>query len=158
MKSWFVFVCTSLVIMGCAQAPVNPVAFTGPLAHINDASKKVSMVRTHFFELAMVDDQAVYSSSACTYDGGDGEQAGLNLCSARSPVPAGKRILHIRAVNYVTVPFFSLFTNMYKAEGDVVLTLEAGKEYFVKGEIFDDRASVWIEDARGDVVSRKIDK
>jgi hypothetical protein len=112
MTKFFTMSFAFLVLVGCAQAPVNPIAFTGPLAHINDASKKVSMVRTHFFELAMIDDQSINASSTCTYDSGEDVQTGLSVCSARHPVPAGKRILHIRAVNYLTVPFFALFTNI----------------------------------------------
>ena len=80
------------------------------------------------------------------------------MCSLRHPAPAGKQVLHIRAVNYATVPFFTLFNNIYKVEGDVVVTLEAGKEYFVKGEISKGYTAVWVEDSKGNLVSRKIEK
>lgn len=157
MKRLLTVFIASLLVTSCSQVRHTPQNYTGPVAYINDASKKVSLTKFHYFELAMVDDDPIYSSSTCAYDGSDNAQEGLNTCATRHPVPAGKHRLHIRAVNYVTVPFFTLFNNIYKAEGDVYINLEAGKEYFVRGEITSDRAAVWIEDSKGDLVSHRIE-
>ncbi|CAA0111549.1 Uncharacterised protein [Zhongshania aliphaticivorans] len=160
MKRVFFAFITALLLTNCAQ--VNEFSglsqsYSGPVAHINDSSSKVSLIKQHFYELAAVNDKHVYASSTCTQDGGNANQQGLSLCSQRHEVPAGKQRLNIRAVNYVTVPFFSFFNNIYKAEGSVLVNLEVGEEYFVKGNIDGDKAAVWVEDARGDMVSAKIE-
>jgi hypothetical protein len=147
----------SWLLAACAQIPNTPATYSGSVAHLNDSIRKVSMIKWHFYELSMVDDRPIYASSACTYDGGANSQLGSDVCRGRHPVPAGKRIIHIRAVNYLSVPFFSLFNNIYKVEGDVLVTLEAGAEYFVQGELTQGDAAVWIEDATGELVSQKIE-
>jgi hypothetical protein len=146
----------SLVLAACAQIPNTPTTYSGPVAHLNDGIIKVSVIKWHFYELSMVNNKPIYASSSCTYDDGANSQLGSDLCRGRHPVPAGEHILHIRAVNYLTVPFFSLLNNIYKVEGDVLVTLEAGKEYFVKGELTKSNAAVWVEDAMGELVSQKI--
>ncbi|MBW2942383.1 hypothetical protein [Zhongshania aquimaris] len=146
-----------LLMTACSQLPNRQASYAGPVSYINDASRKKSAIRIYFYELAMVDGREVYASSNCHYDGGGSEQVGVNACSARHAVPAGEHTLRIRAVNYLTVPFFSLFNDRYKAEGDVTVNLARGVEYFVRGEIFDDRAAVWIEDSKGNLVSRRIE-
>lgn len=155
-KLFTVFFAT-LLLAACAQVPNTPTTYSGPVAHLNDGIRKVSVIKWHFYELSMIDDKPIYASSSCTYGDGANSQLGSDVCSGRHPVPAGKRILHIRAVNYLTVPFFSLLNNIYKVEGDVLVTLDAGKEYFVKGELTKGYAAVWVEDAMGEVVSQKIE-
>lgn len=146
-----------LLLAACAQTPNTPITYSGPVAHLNDGIKKVSLIKWHFYELSMIGDKPIYASSSCTYNDGANSQLGADVCKGRHPVPAGKQLLHIRAVNYLTVPFFSLLNNIYKAEGDVLVTLEAGKEYFVKGQLTKGYAAVWVEDAMGERVSRKIE-
>lgn len=158
MTRLFFVICTVLLLASCAQVKPSPESFTGPVANINDTNRKISAIKMNFYEVAEIDGRNIYSSSACTSEGGEHEQVGLSVCSLRHPTPAGKQLLHIRAVNYATVPFFTLFNNIYKVEGDVVVTLEAGKEYFVKGEISKGYAAVWVEDSKGSLVSRKIEK
>ncbi len=73
-------------------------------------------------------------------------------------VPAQQCVLSLEAVTHVAADILAFGGGMYHVEGEVSVTLQAGKVYSVKGELSKEYSAVWLEDAEGKLISSKIEK
>ena len=81
----------------------------------------------------------------------------MEIFSTGRPVPSKESVLHIRGITHVAMPVLALGGEMYSVSGDITVSLEAGKEYFVKGKLSNEYSAVWLEDSEGNIVSGKIE-
>lgn len=160
MKSRLIaLVAVFVALAGCVSAPMPvPTGYSGPLARISDTSTPVSSTKIYFFELSSVDGRPVQTSVASTYTANQGRGFYMEPKLETRDVPALKCVLKIEGVTYVAADILAFGGGMYHVEGDVTVTLEPDKTYFVKGELSKEYSAVWLEDASGNVVSTKVEK
>lgn len=150
---------SSIVLAGCVSAPMPvPTGYQGPLARVSDTSNPVSSSKIQFFELAKIDGRPVQTSSATTYSKNQGRGFYMEPQLESREVPAGACVLTIEGVTHVAADILAFGGGMYHVEGDVTVTLDRDKTYFVKGTLAKDYSAVWLEDADGHVVSNKIEQ
>ena len=147
------------IIAGCVSAPMPiPSGYAGPRARVNDTSNSVSSTKIQFFQLAKVDGRSVQTSSATTYSANYGRGFAMDPQLESREVPAQTCVLSLEGVTHVAADILAFGGGMYHVEGDVTVTLEPDRPYFVKGALGKDYSAVWLEDAEGKVVSAKIEK
>jgi hypothetical protein len=135
-----------------------PVGYEGPRAKISDTSTPVSSTKIQFFQLAKVDGREVQTSSASTYVRNRGHGFAMDPKVESREVPARQSILRIEGVTHVAADILAFGGGMYHVEGEVSVSLDADKTYFVKGILAKEYSAVWVEDATGKLVSTKIEK
>lgn len=144
---------------GCVSAPMPiPTGYNGPRAKISDTSSPVSSTKIQFFQLAKVDGRTVQTSSASTYTANRGRGFAMDPILESREVPAGQSSLQIKGVTHVAADILAFGGGMFHVEGDVTVTLEPEKQYFVKGILGKEYSAVWVEDATGKIVSAKVEK
>jgi hypothetical protein len=148
----------SMAFAGCAAYKPIPEGYKGDLAKVADTYQYVSSTKVYLFQLSEVDNRDVLTSSISTYERNYGQGFSMRIAMEEREVPAAESVLHIEGITYVAAPVLSLFGGMYSVSGEVTVNLEAGKEYFVKGELSELYSAVWLEDGDGNMVSEKIEK
>lgn len=157
LKNVFCAIAIAAFLVGCVSIENLPKGYNGPVSQITDTYESVSSTRAYFFELALVDGRNVYASSTFTASQNQGKGARMEIFSTGRPVPSKESVLHLRGVTHVAMPILALGGKMYSVSGDITVSLEAGKEYFVKGELSNQYSAVWLEDSEGNIVSEKIE-
>ena len=150
----------AVLLGGCVSAPQPlPAGYTGPVARITDTSAPVSDTKIYFFELEGIDGRGVLSSSVSTTQTNHGRGFYMEPVLETRTVPAGgSHKLKLGAYTHVAAPILAFGGKMYSVNGEVEVTLEAGKTYLVKGMLSKEYCAVWLEDEAGQLVSTKIEK
>ncbi len=158
MRYLTILVC-SLLLAGCVSAPMPvPADYHGPLVRIGDTSTDVSSTKVRFFQLAKVDGRTVETSSVATFRANYGRGFAMDPPVLSREVPATACVLSIEGVTHVAADILAFGGGMYHVDGDVTITLEPGKAYYVKGTLDKNYYAVWLEDADGHIVSNKVEK
>ena len=158
MRSIFILT-FSLLLGGCVFAPAPvPSDYHGPLAIVSDTSSSVSSTRIQFFELTKVDGRTVRSSSASTASKNYGRGFSMTPQLETREIPATTCVMHIRGVTRVAADILAFGGGLYYVEGEVTVKLVPTKTYSVRGVLSKGYSAVWLEDAEGHVVSKKIEK
>lgn len=148
----------SLLMVACVNYQPIPEGYQGPLAMVNDTSTDVSSTKVQFFQLSKVDERNVMTSAGVTYQTNYGRGFFMDVVTTGREVPATECKLHIQGMTHVAAPILAFGGGMYSVEGDVDVTLEDGKDYFVKGELSKEYSAVWVEDDEGNIISQKVEK
>ena len=144
---------------GCMSVPQPvPKGYTGPVARITDTSTSVSGTKIQFFELQRIDGREVLASSVSTMQRNYGQGFYMEPALESRAVPSGSCTLKLAGVTHVAAPILAFGGKMYTVNGEVTVTLDAGKSYLVKGVLSKEYCAVWLEDENGTLVSTKIEK
>jgi len=148
-----------LFINGCngIQKPL-PKNYSGNIATIHDSSKIVNSSQASFFELYRINGNKIDSSSTKTRSVNYGQGLRMNPITLERNVPAEVSTLSIRATTYYPAIISSIGGDSNNIKGDINITLEKNKNYFIKGYLSNNYQSVWIEDSQENIISRKISK
>lgn len=77
-----------------------------------------------------------------------------NVVLHKYKVPVGQREFKVRSTSYASAPITMLFTVDGSSEKSLRLSVEKGREYYIKGYVDREVADVWIEDSEGNIVSQ----
>ena len=158
MKRYLTLFVVCVCLAGCATNKPIPDGYTGKRATIKDTYKHVSSTKSYFFQLAKIDKRNVLTSSSATYERNYGQGMMMSVVTTEREVPAVKALLHIEGITHVAAPILAFGGGMYSVEGDVEVNLESGKTYIVHGKLSEKYSAVWVEDNKGNIVSKKIEK
>ena len=150
-----------LLLAGCTTSsnPI-PTGYTGPLARISDSCKTHPPQSAYFFEVTKIDGKTIATSSEATSDKGT---FALDPTALARDVPARKCTLSLRATD-VRVSYGDDFEHKYQnprmfvVTGEITVTLEPNKEYFVTGNLTPWDSWVCLKSRDGTFVSAKIEK
>ncbi|HTQ13831.1 MAG TPA: hypothetical protein VMH86_08140 [Rhizomicrobium sp.] len=135
-----------LVLAGCVSDPM-PEGYSGPRANIEDSYSPRSGDGANFFFVAQVNGKDVYNALRRTIDVNNGNGFSLRPVVYARDLPAGPATLTIEGQSHYAAPIIALFSHNDDISGVVHVTLEAGHNYRVLGEMDGEHCAVWIEEA-----------
>ncbi|HTQ32383.1 MAG TPA: hypothetical protein VMI53_14320 [Opitutaceae bacterium] len=130
------------LLAGCTSAPL-PEGYKGPLAKIHDTSTRISSTEVYFCRLTDVDGRRV-------------------AADADQDVPAQRCLLSIEGIDHDAFDILGYILGMQHVDGQVVVTLESGREYYVRGRLSESGSgltlAVWLEDDTHRRVSAEVQR
>jgi hypothetical protein len=141
----------SFLLAGCATvAPSIPDSYTGPRATLQDTGTSEDGSKARVFAALELDGQAVQNSLRETRMASQGRGFSLSPRYTTREIPARPVKLKLIGTHVTAAPIHEIASRtagtFFSVEGDVTFTPEAGRTYFVTGELAKDRSCVWIED------------
>ena len=160
MKRNILLITILIILNGCTTLKYKsiPDNYTGPLARVTDSYEKLSGNRVYFFELEKADGRVIRTSSTVTHEYNLGKDSNTMARRISRKVPAGTTTLTITGVNHMA-PIIPVFlSDYYSISGEITVDLEEDMHYYVKGILSKKYSAIWLEDADGNIISRKIEE
>lgn len=154
-----VAVATAIALTGCASVKQTlPENYQGPKATIKDSTKRYSSQKADIFYIDTVDGESVLSSPMRTRAENQGKMFFMRVYLVSHDFPIQATTLGIRGETQYAAPILALTNPVYRVEGKVQFTPEAGKVYVIKGELGEDYSAVWVEEEQTHtVIDKKIE-
>ena len=147
-----------LLFAGCAATDPK---VEGPTATVADTAGGGGPGGGTFFSVYKLDGQPIRNGIESSRRMSYGMGANLRIARVERQLPAGRPI-RLEIVGQVAygAPIQELFASardrLYRVDGTLEVTLQAGRQYRVNGVLDELHAEVWLEDADGSVIGRKI--
>lgn len=157
MKKQSAWILILLFLGGCNfYEPSVPEGYDGPLATLKDTAKMYSYAKADAFYLTSVDGREV-ENSRLRLENAHYDVAPDKILVKRD-IPATELTLGIEGRTLYSAPIMTLMSTVHRVAGTVDFVPEAGKTYAVKGQLGDNYAAVWIEDAAThDIVTERVE-
>lgn len=66
--------------------------------------------------------------------------------------------LSLQGITYYPAPILSIGADSNSIKGDINVSLQKDESYFVKGYLSNNYQAIWLEDSKGNIISKKISK
>jgi len=148
-----------VLLAGCSSIqPSLPEGYAGPTAMLADSAKVLSGSKVDFYFVESINGKRVENSLLSTESANFGRGMSMTPVIVQRPVAAAPLQVDIVARTGYAAPIQAMLGAVYEVKGRVDLSLEAGKKYFVRGELGEAYSAVWIEEeSTGAVIGKKIE-
>jgi hypothetical protein len=160
------------LVSACATPPpaTLPQGHAGPRVFVREsmkthteqpveALKPYRVVKVDFFVVTAVNGTPVGNSLNETIKQNYGRGFALSPVLITHQIAPGPVRLSVLGKTHHPAPVLAVLRGVREIEGDVSFDARAEKDYVVRGELTEDRLSVWIEeDGTGIVVGKKVER
>jgi len=160
MKNFLSLAVICVLLSSCVSPLTKPIPdeYVGPTAIVSDSMKRISDTKVIFFYLDKISKRRIETSADKTYQRNHGRGIWLDPIVIDRKIPAQESDFVIGGHTYHAMPILSLFGRNLEISGKVHFRPEPEKKYIVKGVLGTEYSAVWIEDAEGNFVTKKIEK
>ncbi len=152
--------CVITLLGGCATYQHVPEGYTGSTASIHDTSTYETSSKGQIFYVNTIDDNTVKNARSATAQASYGKGFRLTTATVTRDVRTVPIRLNIVGTHVTAAPIHEFASRaigaFFTVSGDVTFTPEKNKNYYVRGSLSKEVASVWIEDGDSKLVSEKI--
>lgn len=157
-----VFLVIVFVLAGCASYVENsliPEGYTGETASISDSFQRQSKSRATFFYLYSTDGKSIENSLSRSAFLSDGQGAKLTTGTIIRQAPTKPITVLLKSASYNPQLISSILSKKKNLtfEKELSFTPEPGKRYIVRGELTEEKKSIWIEEYLGKKVAQSDD-
>ena len=154
----------SVVVLAVAlSACATPVPeYTGPTALVGDFARQESNARVQVFYVSEVNGKPIHNSVDETrrLTRGGGVMPWFTATPISRRLPAGKTRLKLEGRVMYSAPIQEIFmaNTLYTIEEEIDVDLLPGKAYVVKGDLFENKRQIYLEDVNYNRVGTKVVK
>ena len=146
MHGKFVFLLAAVLLGGCATYhPSVPEDYRGATSVIEDTETRIDDGKADLFYLTHVNGNRVKNSRSETQSWSYGQGNLLTTVLITHPVAATEQTFSIIGRTIYAMPARALASTVYEVKGDVTFVPEPDVTYLIRGELTDERSSVWLE-------------
>jgi hypothetical protein len=150
MRKLIVAVCFAVSLGACATYEPVPKDYTGPTVTVIDTGFAEDGTKAQMFALIEVDGNRINNAFGASANASYGRGASLTTIFPERRLPVKPVKVLIRGSHATGAPIHAMASQMagtfFSVEGMVDFSPEAGRRYYVKGDLKKEKSSVWIED------------